>query len=478
MIEQEGAGIRRLARNSAAALVVRVSSLGARLVITMILARYLGKALFGDYNYVTALVGSFELLSDFGLNQIAIREIARHRGKVDEYFGNVLTLKFFMMLSTLVILIVVANNAPGSSHVRLGLYLYGASVILSYFVNTYLVLYRAFEEMQYEALLILIERGLYVLLMIVLVHRQASFVGLFWANVIAVVVKFIAGTWLTVTRFTLPEIRLDWVIYKKYVRETLPVGIGQIVDNIGLRVDIVLLGFLKTSETVGIFSGPYRIIDAVGLMSIVLITALFPLMSRRVDVGRDALRTLLEKAVKVMVLLAAPASIGLAILARPALLLVLGDQFAESEKVLQLLTLIIVPVYLNRLFSFAFIAINRQIEYAYISGTALLLNVIVDLILIPSFGYWGACIGAISAEIARLALCYWRINHAVGSIRIRHTIKRVAIPSLAMAVVLLSLVAWSWIVAALAGATVFLVLIFLGGTLDQDERGALRQALG
>jgi O-antigen/teichoic acid export membrane protein len=201
-------------------------------------------------------------------------------------------------------------------------------------------------------------------------------------------------------------------------------------------------------------------------------------MARRADVGRDHLQQLVRSAVKIMLLVAVPAAIGLAVLARPALTLILGGEFADAEPVLQVLTPVIVPIYLNRLFNFVFISIKRQVEYAYISGTTLLLNVILDLILIPRIGYWGACVGAVSAEAVRLVLCAWRIRHQIGTLGLGETFKRILLPNVALAALLLILVRWSWIVAALVGAAAYLALVLLAGSLDQEEKGTLYQVLG
>jgi O-antigen/teichoic acid export membrane protein len=476
--EEKTVGVRRVARNTAAILVARVSSLSARLIVTMITARYLGKALFGDYSYVAALVGSFELLSDFGLNQIAIREIARRREKADDYFGSVLMLKGSMMLLTLAVLVVAANSAPGDAHVRQSIYLYGASVVLNHFVNTSFVLFRAFERMQYEAVLVFVERALYVLLTVWVISQGAGFVSLFWVNMVSVTIKLALGAWIIASRFTLPKIRLDWTMYKQYLRESLPVGISQVVNSLILRIDVILLGLLTTSEVVGAFSGPYRIVDTAGLVSVILVTALFPVMARRARVSRDALRDLLQSAIKALLLLAVPASIGLSLLARPALQFVLGGEFTESRTVLQVLALVLVPVYLNRLFDYAFISINRQVAYARITAVALLLNIVLDVALIPALGYWGACVGTMSAEVLRLALCLWLISREVGGLRLWPVVKRIIIPSLGMALVLLALASYSWVVAALAAALAYVVLVFRSGALDPRERRALRQVLG
>jgi len=457
--------------------------MAVRLAVTMVMARYLGKALFGDRSYVMALVGSFEILANFGLNQIAVREIAVHRDKADVYFGSVILLKALMTVVTLGVLVVIAQTSPGGAHVRSGIYLYGLAAILNFFANTYYVLYRAFERMQYEAVLVIVERGLFLLLALLLVYLKAGFVALFWANLIAALVKLAVGAWLTVSRFTLPKIRFDWTLYKTYVRETLPVGISQLINTMSVRIDIVLLGYLATSEIVGTFSGPYRIVDAVGLLSVVLVTSLFPVMSRRASVGVEALRDLLQRAVKVTLLVALPASIGLFLLARPALNLALGEQFADSQAVLMVLTVVIAPIYLTRLFHFCFIALKHQVEYTYIGGGTLLLNAVLDLILIPRIGYWGACVGALTAALVRLLICSWRLRRHVGPVYPWKTLWRLLLPNLALAAVLWALPtwmsnwSWSWILAGAAAGLVYLALAWFAGALDQSEKGAMRLVL-
>jgi O-antigen/teichoic acid export membrane protein len=229
---------------------------------------------------------------------------------------------------------------------------------------------------------------------------------------------------------------------------------------------------------VGIFSGSYRIIEAVKLMWVVWITALFPVMARRATVSSDAVAKLLQKSIKIILLVAIPTTVALVVLARPVTLLVLGKEFTESTAVLQVLALTIVPIGLNRLFSFAFISINRQTEYAKITSGALILNIIIDIILIPIIGYWGACIGTIAAEMTRFGLCYWRTRNEIGQLYLWKIARRMVLPNLALAAVMVALVSWSWIVAALAGAIVYLAFLRLVGVLDQDERRILRRALG
>jgi O-antigen/teichoic acid export membrane protein len=468
--------LQRFVRNSTTTLIARVSGQVARLVVIMVLARYLGKSLFGDYTYILALVGSLQILADFGLNKIAVREIAKQPDKADAYFGNVLLLKVTLAFISLIVLVVLANVTQQNPHTLNGLYLYGAALILSFFASTYFVLYRAFERMQYEALLVMVERGIHLGLIILLVRLKVGFVALFWASMIASAFKFIIGTWLTIKKFTIPRIIFNWDLYKMYIRNTLPVGFGLIINSFSLRVDTILLGFLSVSESVGIFSGPYRIVDTVGFIATVLITALFPVISRRSAQGNEKMREIMENSIKALMIIALPASLSLAILARPVVILVLGNEFPESIPVLQVLALVVIPTYFRNLLGVAFIAAEQQIEYAYISGGVLLINVIIDLVFIPQLGYWGACIGAISAEMVRMLLCFWRIQYYIGSINIWSIVKRLIIPSFLMTIVLWGFSYVSWILAAALGAIVYFVYILLF-CLSKYEKTLLMQTV-
>jgi O-antigen/teichoic acid export membrane protein len=151
--------------------------------------------------------------------------------------------------------------------------------------------------------------------------------------------------------------------------------------------------------------------------------------------------------------------------------------------VLVLLTAVIVPIYLNRLFHYCFISLKRQIEYTYIAGSTLLLNAVLDLILIPRIGYWGACVGALSAEIVRLLICSWRLRRHIGPVYPWKTLWRLVPPNLALAAILWALQswlapwAWAWIVAGAAAGLAYLALAWFAGALDQSEKGAMRLAL-
>ena len=79
---------------------------GALNFITLVLiARSLGTAEFGDFSYILAFVGIFQLLADMGLTNTLVREIARERERVAEIVG---ALRPLAWVSSLVIFLVIA----------------------------------------------------------------------------------------------------------------------------------------------------------------------------------------------------------------------------------------------------------------------------------------------------------------------------------------------------------------------------------
>ena len=74
-----------------------------QIVLYGIIARYLGPEGFGKYYYIYNFVLIFEVLSDFGLRIIAVREVAKDRDRSREHFGNIIVLKGFFLFPILVI---------------------------------------------------------------------------------------------------------------------------------------------------------------------------------------------------------------------------------------------------------------------------------------------------------------------------------------------------------------------------------------
>ncbi len=404
----------RIARNAGVVLVARGFNIAVRLLTISLFASYLGKEGFGIYSYVVAFGEIFAVLADFGLIRVGVREIARDRESAAEQFGNVLAIKGLLSLLTIAVVLGLAWATDMEAGVRSAVAIYTAAVVLNYYANAFFVFYRAFERMEYESALIFIERGLYLLFAFLAVRWNLGLHGIFVANLLSSAVKLIVAPILT--HFTLIKLKLRLTAgsFVRYFRESLPIGISMFIASVYLRVDVLILEYLRTNAEVGAFSGAYRIVDATMVLPVVIVTALFPVLSRKTVAGPQTLHRFLSKSFKVLLLMALPISVTLFAWAEPLVAWILDRTFVESVHSLRLLSVALVLSYPNFLFNYAMTSLGRQKIHTVVVALSLGLNIVGSLLMVPSLGYIGACLSTIAAELFVFLLALYLLRRYAG----------------------------------------------------------------
>ena len=122
-----------------------------------------------------------------------------------------------------------------------------------------------------------------------------------------------------------------------------------------------------------------------------------------------------------MAIFSIPIIAGTLVLAEPLIILVAGNDFAGSGLILKILIFALAAIFLGCMFAHAVIAINRQKKmigaYIYVSLT----SVVLYLILIPRFSYYGAAAVTIYSELAIAflsAYVVWRYTKFIPNFKI------------------------------------------------------------
>src|ERR1041384_7403377 len=85
---------RKYAENAFWLIAEKGFALAAGMVVGIYVARYLKPEAFGLLNYAIGFVGIFSALSTIGLEQIMVRELARHPERKEELLGTGVYLRF------------------------------------------------------------------------------------------------------------------------------------------------------------------------------------------------------------------------------------------------------------------------------------------------------------------------------------------------------------------------------------------------
>lgn len=165
-------------------------------------------------------------------------------------------------------------------------------------------------------------------------------------------------------------------------------------------LDIALIGYFLTRSDVGVYEVAWKVSVVVLIMSRALARSLFPVVSRLIEENRTReIEALIPKAMTVSLYLVIPACVGALLLGEEVLQVVFGPEYSESALVLVVLVAATVPEALQQVVGRTLLGLDRPELAARATGVAVLLNVVLNLLLIPSIGLIGAALATTVASL-------------------------------------------------------------------------------
>jgi O-antigen/teichoic acid export membrane protein len=245
-----------------------------------------------------------------------------------------------------------------------------------------------------------------------------------------------------------------------------------------LSIDSLVIGAVLEAEDVGLFQAPYRLAYALAFVGLAFANGIAPRMSRTGE-GPDA--AAFATALRYLLLFQTAFAVPLVVWAEPIVHVVLGEEYDESVDVLRALAVFAFVAGFSPLFSLSANYLGEARRRIPIAIAALLVNLVVDLILIPEIGIMGAAIGTDLAVVLYAGAHLWICNRFVGlSFRpLAPTLARSLAAGAAMAGVLLLLgtssVSLPLLVAGgIAATAVFAAAVVALGEFSRSELGTAR----
>jgi O-antigen/teichoic acid export membrane protein len=184
-----------------------------------------------------------------------------------------------------------------------------------------------------------------------------------------------------------------------------------------------------------------------------------------------------ERFFKVLVLLGWPLTVGTFVLVHP--IGRLFRLFPQSEASLRILAFGIVFLFANSAFYSMLNAINSQHLNAWATGLAAAINIVLNLIFIPAFGYLAASTTTVITEAALCAFGWWFVqrNHPELRLDAIGLSWRILLAGAMMGVVLYPLARFSIAISLPAGGLVYVVAIYLIRAISPEEWRLARHGL-
>jgi O-antigen/teichoic acid export membrane protein len=393
---------RRVAWNTGAQAAARIVTLALAVLTTFLLTRHLGVSGYGVYVTVTVYVPFFVLFFDAGITIFVFRTLSQDQEPSD-LFREALGLRIAIGLVATALAFALATVLYGGTTLRaiaIGLPI----ILFTTTGSTTSVLFQSRLQMDRVALAEIIGQLVAASLILVFVLSGLS--------IYAVVAAAVAGTFVNMALLLFLAGRIEsvrpllrphrWVAL---LRKALPLGLGLMVATVYFRADAVLLSILKGPHAVGIYGVAYRLLEAVIAFPGFFYVSIFPLLSQSAA-RRDfaSLRDVTQRAFDVLVLAAVPVVFGTVLLAPQIVRALAGDGFEAAVTPLRIVIAGAGVMFVNGLFSYVLIAVDRQLPLLWTGVVTLVFNVALNLALIPRYSYNAAAAVATGSEVLTLGV--------------------------------------------------------------------------
>jgi O-antigen/teichoic acid export membrane protein len=400
-----------IAKKVAYNTVVQVTGRAISIVVTLFLVRYLTSYLkvegFGEYTTAITFAGIFSVIADFGLSTIVARDISARKEKIDEYIGNVLALRAVFAFATMAFAPIVAWFLPYSTTLKMAILIIAlASYILS-LNQVFVGVFQARSRMDQAVLGDVVGRLIIFAVSIIFIKMGFGLVPILSVMIGANVVNLIIS-WLLVRRVLRPRFIMDWERSKKILLEMLPMGIVLVLAMIYTRVDMIILSILKGSEATGVYGVAYKYVDILILLPSFFMGAVFPFIVRTYGEEKEKFANILQRATEVVLIFALPMGVLITMFSdRFVRILAPEPGFAGAALPLKILVIGLFFSYLTQVPNYTLVAIKKQFALIWVYVFLIVLNVILNLILIPKYSYNAAAAVTVFTEILAFVFSWY-----------------------------------------------------------------------
>jgi O-antigen/teichoic acid export membrane protein len=464
---------RRVARNTAAQAAGKAAVLAIGAASIAVTTRYLGAAGYGSFALALALVQMLGVLADAGLSAVVVREISREPRRTAALVGNALTVRLLLGLGVVALAALLALVLPYSPDVRKAVLIAGVPFLLGLASSSVATVFQARLQMWRAAVADVAGRLAAFVALVVVVSADLGFLWVVATTAVGAAVALAVS--VALVRGLAPVgPRAERQVWRELVLAGIPIGVTLAVNEVYFRADIFILSLFRPFSEVGLYTFAYRIYELLALFPAIVMTSIFPLLSRFLGMRRDAAKRVLDAAADLFVAVGVPIAAGGLVLAPEIARVVAGDDFAAAATPLRLLLCASLPAWISGLLGYALIAGGHQRSVLVLSLAALVLNVVLNLALVPSYGPNAAAAVALGSE-AFLVTGGWLLVRRHLAIAPRLALLWRAVPA---AAVMAAVVWWqrdlSLAILVPGGALLYLAVLAGVGGVDRSRLEALR----
>ncbi len=426
---------RRVFKNTVVLTSADVFGRLMRFALAIVIARSLGPAGYGIYAFAFSFAEVYGVLSDFGMSNLIIRDTSREKKYLPRYLGNILLVEAIISAIAYAFLFLLVGLMDLPSVTATVVYIAVLSYALTAFATILRATFKAHEKMEYDAVLSIIQQSVTVALGVAALYLGYGLIGLSFAFIIGSAFNLVVSLVLVSSKFARPKFTLNGRFLRHLLKEAPSLGLVVFFTLIYYKISTLLLSFIQGDAATGWFNAAYTMAISLTFLPAAFMGALFPVISAFHESSRALARITYQESFRYMVIFGLPLAFGTTVLADKVIDIIYGAQFYNSVIVLQIVIWSVAVLFLNYVLSTTLTSINLQRVVMYATGLAVVVNVVLNLVLIPVYSYIGASYVMIATELTTFSICFYYASRNLCFLHVQHIVLKPLIGSFVMAVV-------------------------------------------
>ncbi len=397
-------GLKKYGVNSLWLILEKVYAIMLSLIIGIIVTRYLGPENVGIMTYAIAIYTIIFAISTLGLDDYIIKSVIDDRDNAPKILGSV----FFLRTITSVLLFITAliymYITEHSEKMFPIMIIVSASVLLQPIISIQICFLSDINN-RLKTVAYLISATITAGIKLILILSNAGLI--YFALVYFFELLLIAI--ITIILFYRNNYSFDgWIIKKNeticLIKKALPLSLTMIIHTLFVKIDVLMIEYYLTNRELGIYSVAIKLMETWVFIPIFMTTSFIPSLidSKVIDPKKYDKR--IKQLLSLLIWFSLCLGIVTTLLSKQIVSILFGQEFIGAVPSLAIIIWVILFVSVLQVTVKKMIIENNTLGIVIRPVIGLILNICLNIILIPRYGITGA---AISTTLSYLFIAYF-----------------------------------------------------------------------
>ncbi|WP_198597269.1 flippase [Gracilimonas amylolytica] len=413
----ETSEVRKYTLNTSWMMGEKILAIALTMVTSIIVARYLGPEKFGILSYAISLSSLFAIATHMGLSGLAVRELVNKPKETPELMGSIFGVKFIGAMIAFTGYLVFINLFSDKSSTEFWvLILVSVTIFLKPF-EVFDYWFQAKVKAKYSSIVRSVSITAVSILKIILVITSAGLLEIAATYVVQTVIVITLFTYFFIKKADI-QIR-NWSFNINKVKELLGEGwmlmLGAIFAMVYLKIDQIMLRWIVGADEVGIYSVAARISEAWYFIPTIIVSSIFPKLLELKKENPEKFHRRLQQLFNFLFLIALGLAILISFISTPLIETLYGLEYQKAAIILSIHIWAGVFIFMRAAFS-KWVLVEDAVAFSLITqGLGALVNIILNIILIPYFQGFGAAVATICSYsmASYIALLFYKKSRPV-----------------------------------------------------------------